>query len=161
MRPVWAVSLEESADRRSNAASHLGALGMPFEFLPAIDGRRISPADLRAAYSESRARRLLGRPLTAGEVGCSLSHLAICRRMLETGVEEAVACCRSRSDGAPSASGWPRDDMRSVGAALRDRWRQPLTVGDLATARHVVLVHGTQWGRIAGGLRQQLPPGGR
>jgi hypothetical protein len=49
--------------------------------------------------------------------------------------------------------------VKSVKEALRDRWRRPVTVGDLATARQVVLVHTTQWGKIPGGLHQRLPEG--
>lgn len=49
--------------------------------------------------------------------------------------------------------------MGKVRDALRDRWRRPVTVGDLATAQHVVYVHTTQWGKVPGGLRQVLPEG--
>jgi hypothetical protein len=49
--------------------------------------------------------------------------------------------------------------VRSIKEALCNRLRPPVTVGNLSTAEHVVLVHTTQWGNIPGGLKQRLPDG--
>jgi glycosyl transferase family 25 len=74
MPPVWIVSLQRSSERRLRIFGHLTGLGLPFEFVDAVDGKNLPPAG----------------GLTPGEIGCSLSHLGICRRLLDSGLDEAI-----------------------------------------------------------------------
>jgi glycosyl transferase family 25 len=84
MPPVWIVSLQRSSERRLRIFGHLTSLGLPFEFVDAVDGRNLP------ARSLDDATGLPGRQLTAGEIGCSLSHLGICRRLLDSGLDEVI-----------------------------------------------------------------------
>jgi len=82
---IRVISLEGSAQRREAMAARLAALGLAFRFFPAVDGRRLSPDDKTRDYSPSRSLRLgLGyvSPLSDPELGCALSHLAVCRSLL-------------------------------------------------------------------------------
>jgi len=88
--PIWIVSLARSVERRAIMADHLNSLGFPYEFVDAVDGSKLSAEELAATYSEEEAFRLLGRPLTRGEIGCTLSHLELCRRLIDSGLEEAI-----------------------------------------------------------------------
>jgi len=115
MLPILVVSLEQSTGRRIEVARHLTALNLPYQFFSAIDGNRLDSAELHTRYSEASAWRALGRPMTAGEIGCSLSHLAIYRQMLEAELDELVIM----EDDARPGPGlryvlehrdqWPRD----------------------------------------------------
>jgi glycosyl transferase family 25 len=90
MLPIWVLSLEESVDRRIEVSRHLRAIDLPFQLFPAVDGCRLGPAELRSIYSEEDAHRALGRPMTPGEIGCSLSHLAIYQRMISADLDGLV-----------------------------------------------------------------------
>src|SRR5262245_33225985 len=88
--PVWVISLRRSAERRAYITSHLGRLGLPFELIDAVDGRALAPQELDASYSPQEALRHCGRGLTSGDIGCSLSHLALYRKQLDLGLDEVV-----------------------------------------------------------------------
>ena len=60
---MWVISLERAQDRRESVTRALSTLGIPFT---------------------------IGRPMTPGDVGCSLSHLRVYERMLAEGVPEVV-----------------------------------------------------------------------
>ncbi len=81
-------------------SSRLEQLGLEFEFFDAIDGQRIPP-DLAGLvdYDFPRGRRMLGRSLSDGEVGCALSHALIYRKMVDEGTAAAYVL---EDDAEPS-----------------------------------------------------------
>jgi glycosyl transferase family 25 len=84
MKPIriYVVSLERSADRRANMRVQLGALGLDYEFFPAVDG--MAGEHLRFAnYSDKFCLKAWRRPLTPGEVGCFASHYSLWQRCVE------------------------------------------------------------------------------
>ena len=88
--PVWVVNLKESADRREYIEDHLGALGVRYELVEAVNGRGLSRDSLDALYSPRAAISTIGRELSLGEIGCSLSHLGLYRKMLDEGRDEVL-----------------------------------------------------------------------
>lgn len=63
------ISLSHHTSRRQHMAHELSAKNVPFEWLDAVDGKRLTPSDLAANAT------LLGRWfMTPGMVGCFLSH---------------------------------------------------------------------------------------
>jgi len=87
--PIWVVSLERATDRREFVEQTLAAAGLPFEIFPALDGRALSPSELRA-YSSRRAFYEYGRDLGRAVLACSLSHLRVLERMVAEGIPELV-----------------------------------------------------------------------
>lgn len=77
------INLDGSDSRLRAAEAECSAAGIPFNRLPAFDGRGKAPETL-PLYDRSRAVRVFGRALTGGEIGCFLSHLEAARRFLET-----------------------------------------------------------------------------
>jgi glycosyl transferase family 25 len=88
--PVWVISLERSLARRHAISLHLTALGVPFRFFPAIDGNALSPEETAKSYNAEAGKRLLGRALTPGEIGCALSHLELYRHQIRLGLDEVL-----------------------------------------------------------------------
>ncbi|MCX6919771.1 MAG: glycosyltransferase family 25 protein [Verrucomicrobia bacterium] len=86
--PVLLINLDGSAERLKKASSQLAAAGISFERLPAVDGRllpesersRIAPWDRKAFF----------KPLSPGEIGCYLSHLAALERIVKEGWPRAL-----------------------------------------------------------------------
>jgi glycosyl transferase family 25 len=72
---VRVISLPHSDDRRATARQTLETAGVSFEFFDALDGRA-GAGDEADVVS---VRRLMGRDLGAGELGCYRSHLALWR----------------------------------------------------------------------------------
>jgi glycosyl transferase family 25 len=81
MIPVHVISLPCCADRRARLKERLDAFGIPFTFFDAVDGRALSQSELDEIAPPELCRRGLQRmPMTAGEVGCALSHLRLVDR---------------------------------------------------------------------------------
>ena len=84
------ISLPESASRRSRVERHLTRLGIPFTFLDATRPADLSEAQLAARVDQAEVEARIGRPVSAPEIGCSLSHVDALRRLVESGEPCAV-----------------------------------------------------------------------
>jgi glycosyl transferase family 25 len=87
--PIWVVSLERAPRRRDHVRRVFTDAGLPYEIVDAVDGTALTPED-RRTYSHVRAVYELGRGLTAGELGCALSHLGLLRRLVDEGHPDAL-----------------------------------------------------------------------
>ncbi len=69
--------------------SRLEGMGLDYSFFEAVDGHAFDAhgSDL---YDGSRRRRYFGRDLTAGEIGCLLSHRSIYEMMIEKKIAKAL-----------------------------------------------------------------------
>lgn len=76
MIPVRIVSLQSSADRRQHCADVFGERGIPFTFFDAVDGRKMSAAEI-ATLDPRRYDLQLGRELSPGEIGVAASFRAL------------------------------------------------------------------------------------
>jgi glycosyl transferase family 25 len=86
--PVLLINLDGSEDRLRKATGQLEAAGLRFERLPAVDGRKLPAAELdRLAPWD---RRAFFKPLSPGEIGCYLSHLAALERIVKEGWPRAL-----------------------------------------------------------------------
>ncbi len=87
--PLWlVVNLDRSPDRLSAMAASLGALGIAFTRVPAVDGRAL-PATV-PGVDPALYRRSHGRDVLPGEVGCALSHLRALSLFLRSSHRHAV-----------------------------------------------------------------------
>jgi len=87
---IIVVSMPLSTDRREHMERVLSRLEVEYEYLDAVDGRSVSKHELEACYESSAAKECIGRDLTAGELGCALSHKKIYQRMLKENIAEVV-----------------------------------------------------------------------
>jgi GR25 family glycosyltransferase involved in LPS biosynthesis len=84
---TFVISLPGFTERRHRISQRLGALGVPFEFLDAVDGKRLAETDDRVDWEEvKRYPRWLNR----GILGCALSHVAAYDRILQLRVPHAI-----------------------------------------------------------------------
>ncbi len=79
---ILVINLERSTDRRNRMAQALSRLGLDFEVLRAVDGRR---GEHRAVsrYDEAATLRRFGHRLNEGEVGCYASNYAAWQRAVD------------------------------------------------------------------------------
>lgn len=78
--PILLINLDRSRGRFESACRQLAAAGLVAERLEAVDGRLLPEAELRRLAPWSRGAFF--KPLSPGEVGCYLSHIAAAERIV-------------------------------------------------------------------------------
>ena len=80
---IYAINLAERTDRRQFMDVQLSKLGMAYEFVDGIPGKLLPDEELAQHYDEERAVKEGKGAMTRGEIGCALSHLQACKRMID------------------------------------------------------------------------------
>jgi glycosyl transferase family 25 len=80
--PVLIINLARARERRTKMESALGALGVRFSILPAVDGSQLSP-EIWTKLQVQRCLRDYGRELSANEVGCVASYLKVLKSIAD------------------------------------------------------------------------------
>ena len=83
MIPIHVISLPHAHHRRTRMTAQLESLGLPFSFYDAIEGSKLDQHLQDHAYDLAGRLRRYGKPLTAGEVGCLLSHRAVIEKIAQ------------------------------------------------------------------------------
>jgi glycosyl transferase, family 25 len=85
--PVFVISLASSYDRRANTKLQLEQAGISFSLTDAVDGRIIPVEDLRNNHDYAVFKSgIYTRYLRKEEIGCTLSHLSIFRKIVEDNI---------------------------------------------------------------------------
>ena len=86
---VYVINLDDSRERLEEVRLAFEGAGLAFERLSAVDFRGRLASDYQN-YQAAHTRRLMGRELSGGEVGCYLSHLAAAEKFLQTSSKAAL-----------------------------------------------------------------------
>lgn len=85
---VYLINLDRATGRMARMQDRLGALSLPFERVPAVDGEKLCfPVP---EFSELSFKLLHGRRRIPAEVGCYLSHVECARRLLASDASHAL-----------------------------------------------------------------------
>lgn len=87
---IFVITLDDCTDRQATIAKSLGALGLSFEFVPAVDGRQGLPQDALDLVDKAAGHTKLGRPMSDAECAASLSHASVYARIAEDGLGHAL-----------------------------------------------------------------------
>ncbi len=87
---AYIIHLERAISRAANVQSLKGLLPIECEIVAAVDGARLSPQEVVAAYARRRFRPRYPFALTATEIGVFLSHRAAWRRIVGENLDFAV-----------------------------------------------------------------------
>ncbi len=88
--PVFCISLARAKERRATMRRRLDALGMPYEFVGGVDGEKLDFSHYKNRLRPDAFRRIRGREMSPGEVGCFLSHHNLWRRIIAEQTECAL-----------------------------------------------------------------------
>jgi glycosyl transferase, family 25 len=88
--PAIVINLDRSPDRLVHIKAEFARAGMFFERFRGVDGRKL-PDGAKPYFCDAAGR--LVSPLTAGEIGCYASHLAIWQRIAAGGYGPAALVC--------------------------------------------------------------------
>ena len=91
MFKTYIINLESSDSRLKAMTDHLNTLGLPFERVAAIDGRKLDVSSF-AEYDPVSTQRRHGRVMSGGELGCYLSHITALKSFAESEFENALIC---------------------------------------------------------------------
>lgn len=89
MIPIFLINLDRAGARLASATAAMTAAGLSAERVTATDGAAIDPASL-ARFDRNDAVRAIGRPLSAGEIGCFQSHVNCARLIVARGLPHAI-----------------------------------------------------------------------
>ena len=88
--PVWLINLDSNPERFKSATEQLSKIGLLAERFSAIYGKNLQPDDITACYDAKLNQQKFRRPLSAGEIGCYLSHRALWQRMIDEHIPVAL-----------------------------------------------------------------------
>ena len=149
--PCFVVNLATALERRSAMQALLSRHGIRPTWFDAVDGRVMS-GDALARCVDARRADIAYGPMSRGEIGTSLSHLEIYRRM----VEQEVPCAVILEDDVLLA-----DDFRDL---LAPEGAQSLAAAfgpdDPVMVQMTHVARGYRQGAIALGSRQIVRPHG-
>lgn len=87
----FVINLPKDTDRKQSISEELQKAGIEFSFFEAVNGAELmkntNTADF---YNEEKAIRERYRKMTAGEIGCALSHLKIYQKMQDENIPHAL-----------------------------------------------------------------------
>jgi len=86
---IFVITLPHATDRQQTIRRRLAGLGLPFEFIEGVDGRKLDLAR-HPNYAPGKRRMFYGRDLSGGEFGCILAHRRVYRHMISERVERAL-----------------------------------------------------------------------
>lgn len=87
---TYLVNLDKNPERLESSKRQLDALGIHFERIRAVQGKSLTRDERKRMVASFRSLMACGRRLNDGEIGCSLSHVAIYRDMVEKSVGVAL-----------------------------------------------------------------------
>ena len=87
---TYLINLDKNTDRLEFMSRQLGGLGLEFERFPAVYGKALSSEERARRFRPWRSLLAMRRRMSDGEIGCALSHVGVCRRMIEDDVDAAV-----------------------------------------------------------------------
>lgn len=88
--PIFVINLEGSTARREACAAQLRRLGLTPTFVAAVDGRKMSDAEIDQIVDDEGRLRRAPKPLSKAEVGCYLSHLAVLEKIVAEDIAQAL-----------------------------------------------------------------------
>lgn len=90
--PIYTLSLIHARERRKAVSAEFAKHGLDFQFVDAIDGRRLADADVQLHYDQILNASNFKRPISREEIACALGHRAIWRKIAEGSAPVALVC---------------------------------------------------------------------
>ncbi|MFB6324673.1 glycosyltransferase family 25 protein [Pantoea deleyi] len=81
---IFIINLARSVERRKSMAQQLSALNLNYEFIDAIDGKKLTHDEIL------QNTKPISYAVTCGEIGCSLSHIKIYKKIKSENIPIAL-----------------------------------------------------------------------
>ena len=87
---VFVINLDRSPERLEQMAMQLKNIGLDFERISAVDGNAQTDEFLNKYYSSKLNRKKYYVPLKKTEIGCYISHLKACEKIVRDNLDYAI-----------------------------------------------------------------------
>lgn len=87
---VFIINLKQATDRKEYISELCHKYALDFEIIEAIYGKELSESFVKDITDEPLSKKVLGRTLRPGEIGCALSHKKCFERMFALALDEAL-----------------------------------------------------------------------
>lgn len=87
---VFVINLAKNTERMASMDAQLKGLGLEYERIEAVYGKALSKEERKTQFAAFRSYCAAGRRLNDGEIGCSLSHCSIYRKMVAEKIPYAL-----------------------------------------------------------------------
>jgi len=111
------LTLEPDRARRQPLLDRLEELRLEHQLFFGVDGRQGLPAGYESMVDRSARIERTRRPMTDAEYACALSHLLLCRRIVESGLPRAIVLEDDALVGTALAA-FARGELRIPGALV-------------------------------------------
>jgi glycosyl transferase, family 25 len=88
--PIFVINMAKAKDRMLSMKSQLDAQGLTYERIEAVDGSKLDAQQRREHYSDWWYRLFHGSPMSNGNLGCTLSHRKIYKKIVDEKIEWAI-----------------------------------------------------------------------
>lgn len=82
---TFIINLEKDTERKKYIVSQCMTFNLDCTVIPAVDGRKLSEDDLNKLIDPEKSRGM-----TRGEIGCSLSHYNIYKKIVDDNIQHAL-----------------------------------------------------------------------
>lgn len=87
---IFVINLDESTARLERLKSEFERIGLNFERLPAVDGRKLNESQILKHYSLEQNRKKYFKPLSKPEIGLYMSHLKACEKIISENLDFGI-----------------------------------------------------------------------
>lgn len=87
---IFVINLNESTERLERLKSEFERIGLDFERIPAVDGRKLSENQIFEHYSSKLNRKKYFVPLSRPEIGLYMSHLKACEKIISESLDFGI-----------------------------------------------------------------------
>jgi len=88
--PIFIVNLKKDSEKKEHMKKLCKHYVLDCQFTDAVDGKKLDQNELSEVYDSKRAQKEYGRKLSPGEIGCTLSHKEIYRKMVNEQIAQAL-----------------------------------------------------------------------
>lgn len=87
---VFIINLKKDIERRKHIETLCAQYQLNYEFVDAVNGFELDAKVVQEITSVQESIKLIGRELSVGEIGCTLSHLKIYKHILSKKIDYAL-----------------------------------------------------------------------
>ncbi len=87
---IFIINLDESIERMNRIQGELERLKLHFERISAVNGKNLDESQILKHYSPKLNRKKYFVPLSKAEIGCYMSHLKVCEKIVSENLDYAI-----------------------------------------------------------------------
>lgn len=88
--PIFVINLPKDTQKKANISELLKSFDLGFAIVDAVNGSDLSVEQIAKVVDRKKTIKNRKRELSAGEIGCALSHIGVWKKMLTDDIKAAI-----------------------------------------------------------------------